>query len=299
MKRLTFLRLIALLAMLGSAALTVAPLWAGGWAVVTLDALPTNIIAGEPLTVGFVVRQHGRTPMIGITPAIMAQHVESGEKVTVTASPEGADGHYVATLTLPSGGVWQWVINDGFVTADAFGLPGGQPMPDLMVLGTAPASQPASLKFSGVGWVSALSLLGAAGGLLLLIRTRRPWAAGLLLSSAIMAGLSFALPSQAAPTTSAPVSASDSSPEAMGRALFLAKGCVMCHAHTEFAEIRKAFGDFSIGPDLSLVPNAAEYLHTWLKDPKALKPTAEMPNLELNETEIEALVAFLKIGAEQ
>lgn len=299
MKRLTLLRLVALLAMLGIAALTVAPLWAGGWAVVTLDALPTNVVAGEPLTVGFVVRQHGRTPMKGLIPAIIAQHLESGEKVSVTASPEGADGHYVATLTLPSGGVWQWVIHDGFVTAEAFGLPGGQPMPDLMVLGTAPASRLASLKFSGAGWVSALSLLGAAGGLLMLIRTRRPWAAGLLLSSAIMAGLSFALPSQAAPTA-ALVSASDySSPEAMGRALFLAKGCVMCHAHTEFTEVRKAFGDFSIGPDLSRVPNTAEYLHTWLKDPKALKPTAEMPNLELKKTEIEALVAFLKQGAEQ
>lgn len=299
MKRLNLLRLTAILGMLGIAALTVAPLFAGGWAVVTLDALPTHVVAGEPLTVGFVVRQHGRTPMKDITPFIIARHVESGERVTSKALPEGAVGHYVATLTLPSGGVWQWVINDGFVTADAFGLPDGQPMPELRVAGEAPASQPASIKFSGAGWVSALSLLGAAGGLLMLIRTRRPWAAGLLLSSAIVAGLSFALPSQAAPTASAPVIASDSAPEEMGRALFLAKGCVMCHAHTEFTEVRKAFGDFSIGPDLSTVPNTAEYLHTWLKDPQALKPTTEMPNLELKETEIEALVAFLKTGAEQ
>lgn len=299
MKRLTLLRIIVTLVVIGTATLMVKPLFAGGWAVVTLDALPTRVVAGEPLSMGFVVRQHGRTPMKDITPFIVARHVESGESVTAKALPEGDVGHYVATLTLPSGGVWQWVINDGFVTADAFGLPEGQPMPELRVMGEVPVSQSAWLKFSGADWVSALSLFGAAGGLLVLIRTRRPWAAGVFLASAMVAGLSFAMPGQAAPTASAPVIASDSAPEAMGRALFLAKGCVMCHAHTEFTEVRKAFGDFNIGPDLSRVPHTAEYLHTWLKDPQAVKPTAEMPNLELKETEIEALVAFLKIGAEQ
>jgi len=294
MKHITALRIIALLAIIGVATLTVTPLWAGGRAVITLDALPAGVVAGEPLTIGFVVRQHGLTPLKGITPSIIARHAESGEKVTAPASPEGADGHYVATLTLPSGGVWQWVINDGFVTADAFGLPGGQPMPDLFVLGESPVIPSASTNFNVTGIISVASILGAAFGLLMLIRTRRLWAAGVLLASVIVAGLSFAMPGQAAPAASTPALSSDTSPEETGRALFLAKGCVMCHAHTEFNDVRQTFGDFRVGPDLSAAPNTAEYLRKWLSDPQSVKPTTEMPDLNLSEAEIEALVAFLK-----
>lgn len=297
MKRLTLFRVIGTLALSGLLTLAATPLLAGGWAVITLDALPGRVVAGESLTIGFVVRQHGLTPLKGVTPFIIARHTETNEKVTVAASPKGADGHYLATLTLPSAGVWQWVINDGFVTADAFGLPDGQPMPDLLVMGEAPALQSTSTTISGAGIVGGISLFGAALGLLMLIRTRRPWAAGLMLAGAMVAGLSFAMPGQAAPT--GVIASSDSSPEDMGRALFLAKGCVMCHAHTEFAEVRRAFGEFNIGPDLSAVPNTEEYLHTWLKDPKAIKPATEMPNLNLSEVEIEALVAFLKTGGPQ
>lgn len=294
MKRSIVFRLIAMLMLLGVMASMSTPLFAGGWAVVTLDALPTRLVAGEAFAVGLVVRQHGRTPMKDLTPTLIAQHIETGERVTAVALPEGEVGHYVAALTLPSAGVWHWVINDGFVTTDAFGLPSGQPMPDLTVLGETSSARPASTSFNLMGMMSIVSLIGAAGGLLMLIRTRRPWAAGLLLASAVVAGLSFAPSGQAAPNVSMPGTSLDSSPEEMGRALFLAKGCVMCHAHAEFTEVRKAFGDFIIGPDLSTVPNTAEYLHTWLKDPQAIKPTTEMPNLNLSEAEIDALVAFLK-----
>jgi ABC-type sugar transport system substrate-binding protein len=34
---------------------------AGGWAVITLDDLPRQIVAKQPFTIGFTVRQHGRT----------------------------------------------------------------------------------------------------------------------------------------------------------------------------------------------------------------------------------------------
>jgi cytochrome c1 len=48
-----------------------------------------------------------------------------------------------------------------------------------------------------------------------------------------------------------------------------------------------------MGPNLTNYPTTAEYLRVWLKDPATLKPTTQMPNLELKETEIEALIAFL------
>src|SRR5215216_2076328 len=39
-----------------------APALAGGWAVLTLDALPREVRAGAAIQLGFMVRQHGKTP---------------------------------------------------------------------------------------------------------------------------------------------------------------------------------------------------------------------------------------------
>jgi hypothetical protein len=37
-------------------------------------------------------------------------------------------------------------------------------------------------------------------------------------------------------------------------------------------------------------------LRTWLKDPSAVKSSAQMPNLELDAVEIEALIEFINSG---
>ncbi|MDO9174350.1 MAG: hypothetical protein Q7V62_06055, partial [Actinomycetota bacterium] len=50
--------LIAVLAIIGLGATA----GAGGWAVTTLDAMPTPR-PGEPVDVGFTIRQHGVTPI--------------------------------------------------------------------------------------------------------------------------------------------------------------------------------------------------------------------------------------------
>ena len=55
-------------------ALTLAlPVFAGGWAVITLDELPMNVVAGESLGIGFTVRQHGRNSIPGLDPIIVAR----------------------------------------------------------------------------------------------------------------------------------------------------------------------------------------------------------------------------------
>lgn len=68
-----------------------------------------------------------------------------------------------------------------------------------------------------------------------------------------------------------------------GRRLFVAKGCVTCH-------------DGRVGPDLTGRRYPAEYLGQFLANP-AIAPrrsrTAEMPNLNLKQPEIAALVAFI------
>ena len=106
-------------------AMALSSAWAGGWAVVTLDSIPDGIRAGVPMQIGFVVRQHGVTPLAGLTPVVEARSTEGGS-IRVEGEDSGPPGHYAATLTLPSSGQWTWGIR-GF--GDAL-----QPMPALQVL---------------------------------------------------------------------------------------------------------------------------------------------------------------------
>src|SRR5438552_12328434 len=57
-RRSIFAFILATLAMLALAV----PALAGGWAVLTLDSLPREVRAGTSIQLGFVVRQHGKTP---------------------------------------------------------------------------------------------------------------------------------------------------------------------------------------------------------------------------------------------
>src|SRR3712207_2253271 len=91
---------VAILAML----VLTAPALAGGWAVVTLDALPEEPRAGETLRLGFMVRQHGVRPADFVEPFLAATNKETGETLRVDARQEGATGHYVVEVTFPREG---------------------------------------------------------------------------------------------------------------------------------------------------------------------------------------------------
>jgi Cytochrome c len=80
-----------------------------------------------------------------------------------------------------------------------------------------------------------------------------------------------------------------------GKTLFVVKGCFMCHAHSAVSRSGEFSNAYGAGGAPTLSPNKweAEYLRTWLKDPKAVKPKTQMPNLGLRNKEIEALVTFL------
>jgi mono/diheme cytochrome c family protein len=189
------------------------PALAGGWAVVTLDALPERVIAGEPVTVGFVVRQHGVSVLEGLSPAPhMTLTQLSGTDPFEVEAIEDTPGHYTADLLFPDAGEWAWMIN-------AFGP--DQPLPTLTVL---PARTPEDQI-------------------------------------------------------------------AYGAALFVAKGCAVCHAHS-----RADFDPFSTinsGPDLGPYTSDPDFLRAWLHDPSAVEPNTAMPTLGLDDAEIEALIAFL------
>lgn len=100
---------VGLLAIVAALALVV-PVSAGGWTNVTLDTVPTSLQAGQNLALGFMVRQHGITPINNVSPTLKARNVATGESFSVSARQEGAVGHFVADVTFPSSGAWQWSV---------------------------------------------------------------------------------------------------------------------------------------------------------------------------------------------
>jgi cytochrome c2 len=211
-KRSVFVSLVLVL-LLVNVALSPAPrpALAGGWAVVTLDALPERIIAGEPVMVGFIVRQHGVSVLEGLTPRITLTHLTSTDPFEVAAA-EDTPGHYTVDLLFPEAGTWAWTIN-------AFGPE--QSMPVLEIL-------PARSVEDEIAY---------------------------------------------------------------GTALFVAKGCAVCHSHSR-APV-DPFSTINSGPDLSAYAGDPDFLRSWLHDPAAVEPDTYMPNLGLDAAEIEALIAFL------
>jgi ABC-type multidrug transport system fused ATPase/permease subunit len=91
----------------------VLPALAGGFAVTTFDQLPTTFRAGESYRLGYTVRQHGVTPVPGLTTRIIAQQAATGVTEIFAGTADGLAGHYAATVRLPSDGVWLWHVEQG------------------------------------------------------------------------------------------------------------------------------------------------------------------------------------------
>jgi hypothetical protein len=273
------------------------PAFAGGWAVITLDDLPSNVVAGEPQKIGFTVRQHGITPMSGLDPTITAA-LPNADRFVVRAEAEGEPGHYTATLTFPKEGDWNWSIQ-------AFSM--DQRMPTLNV--AAPSigavnqpvvkTEPAAASTSALLIVRVLVFGIALVGLVLAFQRQSRLAgalAGLFLLVGIgtfMLGTTPAVAETKDQESLEESAVSSPSQVEMGRQLFLAKGCITCHYNSRAAS-KTEYRTIEMGaPDLSNYSSAPEILFIRLKDPAAAKSDTKMPNLGLKQTEIEALVAFI------
>jgi cytochrome c oxidase subunit 2 len=86
---------------------------------------------------------------------------------------------------------------------------------------------------------------------------------------------------------------------AAGEKYFLTGPCSACHT------INGTTAQGTVGPNLTLfgertsigggvLDNTAANLAMWLRDPGAIKPSTDMPNLHLTDTQIQDLVAFLE-----
>jgi len=274
-------RFSILLAILLSFVITI-PAFAGGWAVITLDELPSGAVAGEPLTVGFTVRQHGRTLMTGLAPKVVA--ILGDKKLVFFAEAAGSLGHYNATLTLPKEGDWQWAI-------EAFTM--SQPMPGLKVAapGTAAANPTASgfpaasLLLSSLVPVSLVVLaLGILAAIIGFRRRSRP----IIFLTALCLLVGFALLSAGTGTTSRMEAQAKSqfsgdasvSQVELGRQLFLAKGCITCHSNSKATRSSEYMTIGMGAPDLSKFSASPEVLGLRLKDPTLVKSDTMMPNLD-------------------
>jgi hypothetical protein len=283
------------LALLLALILTI-PVFSGGWAVITLDELPADVVAGKSLTIGFTVRQHGIRPMDGLDPTVTAR-LSKGEEFVVAAEADDRPGHYSASLTFPEAGTWEWSIQ-------AFTM--DQPMPALQVNASAVApdplvaeSKPASAVVDSL-LATRLLLFGVALAGLILAFQKHSRLAGALAGVCLVLGIgTFLLGTVSAGAEAQGKESSDLSMGAsasqveLGRQLFLAKGCITCHYNNRAVE-RNDYWTIDIGaPDLSNYSAHPEVLFIRLKDPVAAKSDAKMPDLELKETEIHALIAFI------
>lgn len=259
------------------------PATAGGWAAITLDQLPEGVVAGDPFEISFSVRQHGVRPMAGLTPLIHFSHIESTDTISVAAREQGPTGHYAAELTLPHPGAWNWSI-------EAFSM--NQPMPPVQVLSTSSAQTSNLLARPSLPLlVGILGLSGAAAALALSLRRRTPWAFVPLIAALLLGGIGFSVAASQGNSTASRASAGAQMGDS-GMALFVAKGCVTCHTH---GAIDRTYlvSAIDAGPNLTNFTADADYLRRWLKDPASVKPSTLMPDLELSDAEIEALIAFL------
>ena len=291
---------LSLLGLLGGLLLLVTPgARAGGWAMVTLDTLPIEPHAGQPLHLGFMVRQHGLTPINDLPgagplqPYLLARNMDTAETIQVEAHQEGPPGHFVVEVTFPSPGDWAWEIRP-----EPFGAIPTQFEP-LTVLPSLPAPTGAESvvpeQVPSLGWLMIFTLMIAAGLGLAVQRQMLTRKTGLTIGLVALltmaaslvfwpaASLGLAGSSEAAQPISA-LKATD------GRALFIAKGCPACHIHPG---ISHSIPGPLLGPRLTDNQLNPDLLRRWLRNPSSVRSNARMPNLNLSEAEIDVLIAFL------
>lgn len=88
-----------------------APAGAGGWAVTTLDPLPTSFEAGATYVIGYTIRQHGERPINDAQPRISIRSGSVQPWQHFDGQPTGAAGHYVSEVRFPAAGTWDWQVD--------------------------------------------------------------------------------------------------------------------------------------------------------------------------------------------
>ena len=83
---------------------------AGGFAVTTLDPLPQTIQAGQTYRIGYVIRQHGVTPVWACS-AGDSHQPRRASSCASPATPRARPATTCPTVTFPSDGAWTWSVD--------------------------------------------------------------------------------------------------------------------------------------------------------------------------------------------
>ncbi|MEO5511129.1 MAG: cytochrome c [Longimicrobiales bacterium] len=92
--------------------LTAAGFMRGGWAVITVEDLPTALNVRGTTPFAFMVRQHGVSPLADLEPTISMW--EGRDTLSFSAAAGAKKGLYSADLRAPRAGEWRVRINSGF-----------------------------------------------------------------------------------------------------------------------------------------------------------------------------------------
>jgi hypothetical protein len=106
-------RIAALIAATALLLVLAIPAMAGGWAEIEADGQTTTPTEDTPFEVGFTVLQHGQTPAPWESATVHFTNAGTGEAFDIVATNDRADGHFVATATVPHAGYWSWQVRLG------------------------------------------------------------------------------------------------------------------------------------------------------------------------------------------
>jgi hypothetical protein len=107
----TALLSLALAALVGS---TPAPESFGGWASISVEKVPDQVVTGKAFELVFVVKQHGKTPLSGLKPTLEIKGAGATPMDRVAAEPGKEKGQYKATVVLATVGSYFITIHSGF-----------------------------------------------------------------------------------------------------------------------------------------------------------------------------------------
>ncbi len=104
-------RLAAAVAAIAMILTLAVPALAGGWAEIVPDAQTTEpLVEGQPVEIGFLVLQHGRTPAPWEEATVQFRNTSTGATIDVVAQNDRPNGHFVVSVTLPEAGNWSWQV---------------------------------------------------------------------------------------------------------------------------------------------------------------------------------------------
>jgi len=121
---------------------TTATAWAGGWAMTSLDSTPGDMVAGETYEIGYTILRHGRHPVAVDRTEVRVHGPAKADTHVFDGVADGPAGHYVAEVTFPRGGTFQWEVTQGNFSTHDLGT--------IQVADTLPTSSTARLSILDV-----------------------------------------------------------------------------------------------------------------------------------------------------